>query len=187
MQRGRKAELKRLAADVRREVGFSVDEPIDPRAIAVAYGFSVFTLEEAGLGPGELETARQSLAERWSGAVVSDGRRAIILENEFHPAGRRNATVGHEVAHILLEHPLSMRVLAERSCGAGKELEVEADELSGELLLPRDAVVRAAIRGASIPQIAARYGVSEAFTVWRYNMSGASRILRSRKTSEGSN
>ena len=181
--RERKAELKRLALSVRRELGFKSHEPIDPRVIAAEYGFAVFTLRDAGLDEAALTRIRDDLSDRWSGAVVSDGRRAVILENEFHPLGRRNSTVAHEVAHIVLEHPLATRILDERSCGAGRVLESEADELSGELLLPRDALVPAAIQGASIAQIAEHFSVSEQFATWRYNMSGVRNILKARKQS----
>jgi hypothetical protein len=176
MERGRKSQLKRLALSVRSEAGFTPQEPIDPRAIATLYGFQVMSLSESGLDAPTLSIAQSSLSDRWSGALVGDGRIAVIIENDFHPRGRRNATVAHEVSHILLEHPLTTRILDERRCGASRTLEVEADELAGELLLPRDAVVRAVLRRAAVWQIAEEFGVSEAFATWRINVTGASRI-----------
>lgn len=176
MQRGRKAQLARLAVEVRREIGATPTDPIDPRVIAELYGFKVLPASGLGLPPDVLLGLVMSLSERWSGATVSDGRCTLILENDFHPVGRRNATIAHEVSHILLEHSLQSHVAYERHCGAGKDLEDEADSLAGELLIPSDAARRAARVGASDDQVAEHFGVSVPFARWRMNVSGARRV-----------
>ena len=176
MQRGRKAELSRLAIEVRGEVGASSTDPLDPRVIADLYGFKVLPVSGLGLPPAALSERQMSLSERWSGATVSDGRYAVILENDFHAVGRRNATIAHEVSHILLEHTLQPHLTYERHCGAGKDLEDEADSLSGELLIPAEAARRAARIGASDEQVAEHFRVSVPFARWRMNVSGARRV-----------
>lgn len=176
MQRGRKAQLARLALEVRVEVGSEPTDPIDPRAIAALYGFQIMALSQLGISVGLFGVGRLFTADHWSGALVSDGRSAVIIENDFHPWGRRNATVAHEVSHILLEHPLQSHVTYERRCGAGKDFEDEADSLAGELLIPAEAARQAARRRASDGEVANYFGVSVPFARWRMNVSGARKV-----------
>lgn len=176
MQRGRKAQLARLAIEVRQEVGAQPIDPIDPRLIADLYGFKVLPISRLGLPPAVLLDMKMSLSERWSGATVGDGTYTVILENDLHPVGRRNATIAHEVSHILLEHSLQPHLAYERHCGAGKEMEDEANSLSGELLIPAEAARLAARRRATDDQVAEHFGVSMAFARWRMNVSGARKV-----------
>lgn len=176
MQRGRKAQLTRLAVEVRHEIGVKLTDPIDPRVIAALYGFKVLPISRLGLPPEVLVEMRMSLSERWSGATVSDGSYTVILENDLHAVGRRNATIAHEVSHILLEHSLQSHFTYERHCGAGKEIEKEADLLSGELLIPGEAARQAARRRAQDYQVAEHFGVSVPFARWRLNVSGARKV-----------
>jgi Zn-dependent peptidase ImmA (M78 family) len=162
--------------EVRREIGAKPTDPIDPRVIADLYGFKVLAASGLGLPSVVLGELQTSLSDRWSGATVSDGRYAVILENDFHPVGRRNATIAHEVSHILLEHSLQSHLAYERHCGAAKDMEEEADSLSGELLIPGDAARRAARVGARDNQVAEHFGVSVPFARWRMNVSGARRV-----------
>lgn len=183
MRRGRKSELAALAIEVRGEVGVPTQRRLDPRVIAKLYGFEVTPVSEIGLAPEVLSTLALSLSDRWSGAIISDGHHTLILDNDFHPAARRNASIAHEVSHILLEHPLQSRITYERSCGEGRNLEDEATELAGELLVPGKSLRIAATRGQMSDQdIADQFGVSLAFARWRVNVSGARRIGAGRQT-----
>lgn len=186
MQRGWKSALASLALDVRAEAGVKPTERLDPRTVATVYGFEVHPVSGCGLDAALLATFALSLADRWSGATVSDGHRVLILDNDFHPPGRRNATIAHEISHILLEHPLQSRVTYERSCGAGKAYEDEATELAGELLIPGDTIRRAAARGPiSDQEVADHFAVSIVFARWRMNVSGARKMAARRRPRHG--
>jgi Zn-dependent peptidase ImmA (M78 family) len=65
-----------------------------------------------------------------------------------------------------------------RGCAnpASKEMEDQAAELSGELLLPAAAARRAAAYGRSDDQVAVQFDVSSEFARWRMNVTGARRI-----------
>lgn len=181
MRRGRKAEFRRLAVEVRAEIGLDQFACLDPRDIADAYGYPVVRVSDAQLPSHLLDRVALSLSQRWSGALVGDGKLSVIVDNDFQPAARRNSTIAHEVAHILLEHPLQVAVTYERSCGAGKDWEDEASHLAAELLIPWDAAVRAAKKGQDDETVAGIYGVSVALARWRMNATGA-RMIAHRAT-----
>ena len=84
------------------------------------------------------------------------------------------------MAHLLLEHEFD-RILftnGKRGCAnpASKEMEAQAAELSGELLLPGASARRAAAYGQSDDQVAEQFDVSTEFARWRMNGTGARRI-----------
>jgi Zn-dependent peptidase ImmA (M78 family) len=81
------------------------------------------------------------------------------------------------MAHILLEHPFGPMLTDENGCrSAVAEIEEEAAELSGELLVPTDAARLAAFKGWSDQLVANHFRVSVPMAQWRMNMSGARRI-----------
>ena len=90
------------------------------------------------------------------------------------------APTSHEMAHLLLEHEFD-RILftnGNRGCAnpASKEMESQAAELSGELLLPCAAARRAAVYGRTDDQVADQFDVSTEFARWRMNVTGARKI-----------
>jgi Zn-dependent peptidase ImmA (M78 family) len=100
--------------------------------------------------------------------------RKIVVVNPIRGRGRQNSDIAHELSHIILEHDLSeVRELAGmpfRTCKP--EEEEEATALGGTLLLPRELLVSAARRGASVDAIADQYSVTVEMARFRYNTTG---------------
>lgn len=179
LRRGFKATARRLAADVRDELGIAAFEPLDPYALARLYGVEVFTLDAPWLPRDAVEHFTGTAAESFSGALIQIGTGCVIVENHTHTDTRRRSTVAHEMAHVLLEHEFGVLVTGGTSCrSTTTEIEQEAAELSGELLLPRDAARTAAFRGWTDTTIARYFRVSERMARWRMNVTGARRIAR---------
>jgi Zn-dependent peptidase ImmA (M78 family) len=178
LRRGFKKEAKDLALEVREELGTEVFAPMDPYALAELYGIEVFDLSHPALPQESVRHLTEVRPHVFSAALVPlSPSGAIIIENHVHHPRRRRSTMAHEMAHILLEHPFGPMLTDENGCrSAVAEIEEEAAELSGELLIPTDAARVAAFKDWSDQSVANHFRVSVPMAQWRMNMSGARRI-----------
>lgn len=103
MRRGFKAEAKRLALEVREELGVTAHEAMDPYALAELYGIDVFTLHDVAQDHSEATAALRHFTEIrpdvFSAAVLCLGPRRVIVENSGHERPRRASTRARDVAH----------------------------------------------------------------------------------------
>ncbi|GAA2552216.1 hypothetical protein HD598_000424 [Neomicrococcus aestuarii] len=176
MRRGFKTEAKRLALELRTEIGLGAHAPFDPYAFALEYGIAVVRLSELDGAAREHFLKEQGSA--LSGALIPDGTGAVILENDAQPLTRRRTTMCHELAHVVLEHSFGVSLSDERKCGLGGQQEEEADWLSGEMLIPHDGAFRLARANATDERAAQVFDVSLAVARWRMNHSGARKVMQ---------
>jgi Zn-dependent peptidase ImmA (M78 family) len=173
-----KASLKRLAVEVRREIGLSPHDRFDPLQLAEAYGIDVFPLSELECAPEVLAHFQNVRTSVFSGALVplSDGS-TVIVENDMHALERRVSTASHEMAHVILEHPFAATIADGNGCRIAEAAnEAEAAELGGELLLPAEAARRLAYNNVPDEDVARRFGVSLELARWRMDATGARRV-----------
>ncbi|OBB77998.1 ImmA/IrrE family metallo-endopeptidase [Mycobacterium sp. 852014-52144_SCH5372336] len=176
MRRGFKTGAKRLALELRAEIGLDAYSPFNPYAFADEYGIPVVQLSNLD-GPARDHFLRAD-GSALSGALVPIGTGVAILENDAQPLTRRRTTMCHELAHVVLEHEFGVSLSAdERKCGLGGEQEDEADWLSGEMLIPYDGAFRLARANATDQQAADLFDVSLAVARWRMNHSGARKVV----------
>ncbi|MEU3273975.1 ImmA/IrrE family metallo-endopeptidase [Saccharomonospora sp. NPDC006951] len=186
LRRGFKATARRLALDVRAELGVAVFAPLDPYALAELYGIDIYDLSAPDLPPAAVEHFTGPAADSFSAALLSVGTGSIIIENHTHDFVRRRSTIAHEMAHVLLEHDFGFLLTENQGCrSSASEAESEAAELSGELLVPRDAARTAAFRGWTDYSVARYFRVSESMARWRMNTSAARRIARRWRNNTG--
>lgn len=186
MRRGFKARAKRLALELRSEIGLDAYTAFDPYAFASEYGIPVIHLGDL-TGPARDHFLRTD-GSALSGALIPDGTGVVILENDAQPITRRRTTMCHELAHVVLEHEFGLSLSDERKCGIGGEQEAEADWLSGEMLVPYVGAVRLAREDATDAQVSGVFDVSLAVARWRMNHSGARKVIeRSRAKRRGAN
>ncbi|NIH83004.1 ImmA/IrrE family metallo-endopeptidase [Amycolatopsis viridis] len=178
LRRGFKKQARELALEVRAELGLPVFAPLDPWALAELYGIEVFDLSNPILPPESVRYLTEERPHVFSAALVPlQPSGAVIIENHVHPPRRRRSTIAHEMAHVLLEHPFGPTLTDENGCrSVVAEIEEEAAELSGELLIPTDAARVAAFKGWSDHSVANHFRVSVAMATWRMNMSAGRRI-----------
>lgn len=174
-----KAACKRLAAEVRAEIGLLPMDALDPWKLAEVYGVQVIRLSALPVRSEireHLTVARQDL---FSGALVPLGNGAVIVENDSHPPARRRSTMGHELAHIFGEHKFGTSLVNERGCRLADQLqEDEAAEIGGELLIPFDAARQLACQKATNEEVALQFGVSTDLARWRMDATGARLIAQ---------
>ncbi len=148
MRRGVKIEARKLALELRAELGLDAYEQFDPYALADEYGIRVFRLGELSEDQAAREAAAhytQGHSAVFSAALVPIGHKRFILDNDGHDPRRRRNSVSHEMSHLVLEHEFSQVLLTSDGCPAfSQDKEQEADWLGGELLIPYDAAERAA-------------------------------------------
>ena len=95
----------------------------------------------------------------FSGATVFREYRRTVVFNDTHLPGRQANDIVHELGHGLLLHPPTV-ALDERGCRQwDRDIEAEADWLSGVLLVPDEAALLIVRRGWSIAEAATKYGV----------------------------
>lgn len=176
MRRGFKTEAKRLAIELRMELGLDAHSPFDPYAFASEYGIRVIQLSALS-GPAR-DRFLKAEGSALSGALIPTGTGVVILENDAQPMRRRRTTMCHELAHVVLEHAFGVSLTDERRCGLGGDQEDEADWLSGELLVPFDGALRLARMNASDDRVAQTFDVSLAVARWRMNASGARKVIQ---------
>lgn len=174
-----KAAMKRLAVEVRAELGLDVMEALDPWKLAELYGVPVLGLGDLSLDDDVRHHFQAVRPEAFSGALLPHRTGAVIIENDAHTLVRRRSTMGHEMAHVVREHKFGSSLVNERGCRtADKVQEDEAAEVSGELLIPSDAARRLARSKVSDEEVALRFGVSTEFARWRMNTTGARLIAQ---------
>jgi len=174
-----KAACKRLAAELRAEVGLGPMDALDPWALAELYGVPVVTLRDLPVDDVVLEHFTVDRPEAFSGALIPVGSGAVIVENDSHSAARRRSTLGHEVAHVAAEHTFATSLTNERGCRmADTAQEAEAAEIAGELLVPFDAARKLARRKATNEDVALQFGVSVDLARWRMDSTGARLIAQ---------
>lgn len=183
LRHGFKAEAKRLALDVRCELGLTAFVAIDPYALAELYGVEVYTLANLESPSEAVEYFTTDGVERFSAALVPLATGCFIIENHMHDLLRRRSTMAHEISHVLLEHEFRLLLATDNGCRSSSSvIEGEAAELSGELLIPYEAAKQAAFRGLTDQEVATCFNVSEPMARWRMNASGARKIAtRARK------
>lgn len=181
MKRGFKAAARRLALEVRREVGLHRFARFDPYALADEYGIPVYEVGDLGKEDQAREAADHYTASNpgaFSAALVPVGSGMFILDNDGHSMVRRRNSVSHEMSHVVLEHEFDTALLMAEGCrSVDEDKEEEATWLAGELLIPYAAAGQAARASLTDDEVAERYDVSPQLTGMRMNYSGARKVV----------
>src|SRR5215469_2665868 len=114
MRRGFKTEARKLALELRAELGLDAYGQFDPYALAREYGIPVFRLSDLGQDRAARDAAAhyaQDCSATFSAALVPAGSTRLILDNDAHDPRRRRNSVSHEMSHLVLEHEFSQVLL----------------------------------------------------------------------------
>jgi len=174
--RGFKARAERLAARVRRDLGISLHDRLDPHALAAHLGIGVMQLPDllkCGASAASIRHFTVTAPKELSAFMIGEGGARLIVENPNHSTRRRSSTLTHELAHVLLDHQPGPAFGLGGCRRWNQNEEDEADWLAGELLVPRQAALRLARLGTPLDEAAETFGVSLALLRWRMNHSGA--------------
>jgi len=180
MRRGFKTEARKLALQVREEMGAGLDDPFDPYDLATKYGVQICSLQDlvsSGANPAAVAHFTGHRANAFDAAVVPKGNGCFIVENTVHALTRRRNTMSHEMSHVVLEHPFTPTIVDSKGCrSASIEVEDEASCLGAELLIPYESALKAARAGLTNEEVAEKYCVSPRLAAFRMSASGARKV-----------
>lgn len=173
-----KAELGRLAEEVRRDLGLTPMQRFDPWLWSENWGVTILSLNDVTNDPAVLRRLTLEAPELWSAAVIKDDLGHLVIYNHAHSAPRVMSDLAHEIAHLVAEHRLDVAWMEPngKKCGAAPDHEREAAELSAALLVPNSEAKAHAIRDGEPQALVERYGVSYKMATWRMDVSGGRRI-----------
>ena len=177
LRRGFKSEAERIAGRVQADLGLSAEEQIEPELIAELLGIEVKAGDE--LLPRErFQELQEIQADAFSACTLRPSPdRVVVVYNPLSSKTRQKSDVAHELAHVLLNHDMSLvQRLGEVtffSCNPVQE--EEAAWLSGCLLLPRALLLAEVRRRANARDIANKHGVSERMAQYRLGVTGVTR------------
>ncbi len=174
MRRGFKSEANAVAREVRGELGLAPASPLDVWRLAEHLEIPVIPLsslrESAPLAADLFLDGGQDM---FSGVTVFRGNERTVVFNDAHVPGRQASDVGHELAHGLLLHPPEPAVDGLGCRYWSRDVEDEANWLSGALLVPEEAALSVIRRGWSLAVASAHYGVTQSMMKFRINVTGA--------------
>jgi Zn-dependent peptidase ImmA (M78 family) len=182
VRRGFKAQAERLAERTRTQLGLRPHEQPDIRQLAEHLNIEVIAADRL-VDRTRLEELEQIQAGAFSAATfhLPDGRTIAVYNPCSSDPGRTNSDIGHEIAHILLDHDVReiQQIAGHTLITCNPEQEEEATWLAGCLLLPRALLLREAYNGTTAETIADKYQVSPHMARFRLNTSGV--LLQARR------
>ena len=188
LERGFKAWAERTAQAVRRDLGLSTTERLDPRKLARHLGVRLTSpeeLQELGLPSDILVQLFDNDPWGWSAATLELPSRTIVIYNSKRSVGRQASDITHEIAHLVLGHAPARLVFSEDGLLAIRNFDAkqedEANWLAWALLLPREALMSSCRARMAPAQIAEAYEVTETLVNYRLRMTGVNaQVGRSR-------
>ncbi len=134
------------------------------------------------LGLYVVETSE--LDDNYAGSLSKEGDNFVIYINTSHPLTRKRFTIAHEIAHFIQhkhlfdtnnEHidNIKQPVKALNSeegrelTDAEKKIEIEANNMAADLLMPKDLFLRVWKNAISLPEVAEQFKVSESAATLR--------------------
>jgi hypothetical protein len=176
-RRGFKAWSEETSTNIRKELGLPAHAPIDPLKAATHLNVPVLTPAQLeGLAPACARRLTLDHRDEWSAITVTGGGSALVIVNPAHAATRRNSSLAHELAHIILGHEPSQLFMAPASGAVlrthNRDQEDEAGWLAGAMLLPRAALLHVRRQRFTNEQACEHYHVSPAMFQYRLNATG---------------
>lgn len=180
MRRGFKTWAEQEAKECRALLGLSEWAPLDCRHLAAKLGILVRTPEELGMAPAHLTQLLEVDPDSWSGVTVVVEGHPVIVINPRKSQARQASDLAHELAHVRCGHIATGRQYVDYVDFPLRPFDAEQEEeavwLSGSLLLPRPALLKACYRWSD-EEVADRYGVSVEMVKYRKNVTGVGRQL----------
>ena len=176
LPRGFKTRAERIAEQLRTKAGANLLGPLDLKSVAAGLGVRVVSATDL-VTIERLEEIERIQAFAFSACTFDINASQIIVFNPIRSAERQTSDITHELAHIVLEHELTeiqyLEGIPFHTCQPGQE--EEATALGGTLLLPRKLLLREARQGATVDQIATKFGVTMQMAQYRWNTTGVER------------
>lgn len=159
------------ATDARYALGLNAFQPLPARQLAAHHHVRLLTpLDLAAVASAAVAWVLSQPG--WSAALISQ-QPPVILHHPLHSPARQEANLMHELAHLLLAHPLPLFDSATWPGTIDLRHEREAAYLGSCLQIPRRGLEWAWQRGLTRQQVADYFGASLQLVNWRCNAVGS--------------
>lgn len=165
-----KRRCEAIAVEWRYQFQLRAFDPLPSSQLLEALEGKIVTPEELIYASPEAKQ-RLMTATDWSAGVIIPKPLWIVYRPAVSPA-RHEANLMHELAHVLLRHPLIGFSPKTGLPLRDKRYEDEAVYLGGCLQVPRLGLQWGVQRGLTCQQIAEHFGASKAMVLFRSNMTG---------------
>ena len=163
-----KRRCEAIAVDQRYRLGLRPFDPLSAEKLLIAIGGEAKSPDQIPNMPPN-SVANLLNAIDWSAGIIRRNPLLIVYHPAYPPA-RHQSNLMHEIAHILLNHPMigfdSITGLPLRDL----HCEDEAVYLGGCLQIPRLALQWALQKSYNVARIATYFNASESMVVFRCNM-----------------
>ncbi|SON54239.1 hypothetical protein HDIA_0698 [Hartmannibacter diazotrophicus] len=184
---GFKSESEYYALTFRDEMSLAPYAPLDAKALAKNLEIPVIPLSTHSGVPQEIKTFwRTNGKDTFSGVTINDGAYKEIIYNDFHHPRRQNSDIAHELAHIVLGHPLTAPIKANGERDYDPTIEEEAKWLGAAILLPKKALIYIILNALPIETVQTEYNVSESLFQFRVQVTDAYRAAKNIRRKYGS-
>lgn len=165
-----RARCEKIATEQRQLLSLQPHEPLPGELLSELHHVVMHTPETL---PGATPEMAANLLESdsWDGLLLHIPlKTAIILLRSNLPPARRESTIMHEIAHLLLAHPTVNFDPISGIPIRQKQYEDEAAYLGGCLQIPHRALVWAKQIGLNVSRTAKNFGASEKMVIYRANI-----------------
>jgi hypothetical protein len=177
---GEAARLERCAIAAKRVFGLPDGAAVDPASVARSLAVPVVDqAEDFAVLPDEMRHAMLTSRE-WSAGTLDGPHGPLIILNPIHAETRLKVSLAEEISHLVMGHPPSEIDGTTGMRTYHATIEQEAFSVGGALVMPYGLLFRLTKGGQPLPEIAARFGVSQAMARCRINRTGLSRMYRKR-------
>ena len=162
---------------IRSELGLNVYDKISCLELASHFDINVYSIRhmgEQGLKEQYIETLLSSAGKEFSAILLKMEDSKQLIYNCSHSIQRIRNSIAHEIAHVLCEHNFLECDLGKKFLirDHPKDVEDEANWLSGCILMPGKGIEWAVRNKMSIEDMAEHFDVSKQLAQWRYNSTG---------------
>jgi Zn-dependent peptidase ImmA (M78 family) len=170
---GFKAKANRISLRLRTDMNLKPLDPVDPISVANRRWLKVISLDELCEEiPVETSHLLTTDPSAFSAFTLPTETGNVIVYNSVHSPGRTASSICHEIAHNILGHQPG-RILNGDGCrNFDRQMEAEADWLSGIILIPDKAAHHIVAKNLQT-EACEMYGVTEDMLRFRINVSGA--------------
>lgn len=188
LRRGFLKEANEYALEYRSELNLQAFDPLCPFRLAEHLAIPVTELSSVNGMPPEIVQYFHGEGMREFSAITlqSDGPKQIIYNDGCHP-NRQISSVAHEIAHIVLGHPLHPPMDGSGCRNFDPVLENEANEFAYAILITPEAALNAVENFVSIEDAAQHYGVSVQLLQHRIGKTNARRWAQNRQRYRSTN
>lgn len=174
LRRGFKAESERRAVALWQELDQPFDQPFDLDRCVDSIGGRIVMADRL-VPRARLEQLEEIQPFGFSACTFEVDDKPVFVLNPLRGLGRQRADCAHEVSHVLLRHEMRVPERLGNSVFfvGNSDQEDEASWLAGCLLLPRQAVTKAAFAGMDAKAVAEHFQTTLEMARFRMNATGA--------------